>query len=332
MVELRPVICPDADRFPLSDADRALAASAGLRLIEIPGHEIEQFEIHGHDVVGSLAWGGRYGAELMDAMPRLRVLARCGTGLDNIDLDAADQRRIVVTYVPGASDEEVSDHVIALILACLRQLVFSDMAVRAGKWPSAAELTSMRRVRGTSLGLVGFGRIASAVAAKATCLGMDVSAFDPYLPAESFMAKGVHRHTTLMDLLGNVDVVSLHLPPSPDGRAILGSDELRAMRTGAIFINTGRGSLVDEEALTEELSTGRLSAAGLDVFQREPLPASSRLLELGNVVLTPHSAAFSEHALGELRQSAIRDVITVLDGGAPTYPAQPERKSSHGQQ
>jgi phosphoglycerate dehydrogenase-like enzyme len=216
----------------------------------------------------------------------------------------------------------VSDHTIALMLASLRMLVFSDAAVRKGMWPSAVQLTSMRRVRGTRLGLVGFGRIASAVATKAVSLGMEVAAYDPFIPAQLLHQRGVGQASTLVDLLKQSDVISLHLPPSGDGRPILGPDEFRVMRRGAVIINTGRGSLVDETCLHEALSSGYLSAAGLDVFQSEPLSSGSPLIDLDNVVLTPHSAAFSEQALSEIRQSALADVVAVLNGHTPVHPVE----------
>ena len=319
MGERRLVLCPDADRFPMGDRDRDLARDANVQLIEIDGHDLSDFRKVGQQVVGCLAWGGRYGMEALDLMPHLRVLARCGSGIDNIDLAAARARGVTVTFVPGASDEEVSDHTIAMILACLRELVASDAAIRRGEWPSAVQLTSMRRVRGTHLGLVGFGRIASAVAAKATCLGMEVSAYDPFISAQSFEGSRVLQVESLIDLLERSDVVSLHVPPSPDGSPIIGPREFRAIRPGAVVINTGRGSLVDESSLVEALGNGRLSGAGLDVFQEEPLRKESALVGFTNVVLTPHSAAFSAQALSDIRQSALSDVVAVLNGQVPTY-------------
>ncbi len=322
MREPRIIICPDADRFPMGAAEHDLAAAANLRLVEIHGHGVADFRYHGQDALGCLAWGGAYGPAVMDALPRLRVLARCGTGIDNIDLEAARARGVVVTKVPGASVEEVSDHTIALILACFRMLVSSDAAVRRGEWPSAVQLSSMRRVRGTCLGLVGFGHIASAVATKALGLGMEVAAYDPFVPVQYLHERGVGQASTLEDLLEQADVISLHVPPSSDGSPILGPAEFGVMRRGALIINTGRGSLVDETCLHEALSTGYLSAAGLDVFQTEPLPSGSPLIDLNNVVLTPHSAAFSEQALSEIRQSALADVVAVLNGHAPVHPVE----------
>lgn len=322
MGETRLVLCPDADRFPMGDRDRDLAREANVQLIEIDGHDLSHLRKVGQQIVGCLAWSGTYGTDAFEAMPNLRVLARCGSGIDNIDLKAARVRGVIVTFVPGASDEEVSDHTIAMILACLRELVASDAAIRRGEWPSAVQLTSVRRVRGTRLGLVGLGRIASAVAAKATCLGMEVSAYDPFISAQSFEGSGVLQVHSLVDLLERSDVVSLHVPPSPDGRPIIGPNEFRAMRPGAVVINTGRGSLVDGSSLVDALASGRLSGAGLDVFEEEPLPLESALVSFTNVVLTPHSAAFSEQALCDLRQSALSDVIAVLNGQTPIYPVQ----------
>jgi D-3-phosphoglycerate dehydrogenase len=322
MSSRRVIICPDAGRFPMSEADQSLAASAGVQLLEISGRQLADLERYGGEAVGCLAWGGRYGAELLDVLPRLRVLARCGAGIDNIDLDAARARGVIVTYVPGASDEEVSDHTIALMLACFRGLVSSDAAIRRGEWPSAVELSSIRRFRGTRLGLIGLGRIASAVAAKAACLGAVVAAYDPFLSADSFLDRGVHQILTLEELLASSDVISLHMPPLSDGRPLLGPDQFALMLPGAVIINTGRGSLIDEPALCDALRRGDLGAAGLDVFRSEPLDRTSPLLGMRNVVLTPHSAAFSEQALANIRQTALSDALAVLDGRTPSHPVE----------
>lgn len=314
------ILCPDADRFPMSANERALAASAGLELHELPGRDLDRFRWLGGRVVGSLAWGGRYGADFFEALPRLRVLARCGAGYDNIDLESALLHQVVVTYVPGASDEEVSEHTIALLLGCLRKLTLSDRSIRAGSWPSSVDLAPMRRLSGSRLGLVGLGHIARAVAAKARGLGVVVSAVDPFVDSNVFQENAVRRELDLASLLSSVDAVSLHVPLGEARLAMMGAREFDLMRPGAVFINTARGRLVDEGALVEALRSGAIAAAGLDVFEEEPLPEGHRLLGAPNLILTPHSAAFSVEALGALRHRALSDVLAVLHGQEPSNP------------
>jgi D-3-phosphoglycerate dehydrogenase len=314
------IVCPDTGRFPLSEEDRRTTEQAGFRLHEMDGRELQDLRRIGRAAVGCLAWGGWYGEEFFAALPRLRVLARCGAGVDNIDLDSASRHAVRVTYVPGASDDEVGEHAIALMLACFRKLVPSDQAIRRGEWLSSLDLHPIRRLSGSMLGLVGLGRIASAVARKAQGLGMNVIAFDPYVPQATFDALVVRRAETLNSLLSTSDVVSIHMPPLSDQTVVIGADELRAMRPGAILINTSRGRLIDEEALARSLEQGWLGGAGLDVFEIEPLPMRSPLLRCANVVLTPHSAAFSVEALAEIRRRALSDAIAVLQGHEPRDP------------
>ena len=314
------IVCPDTGRFPVSEEDRATAERAGLRLYEMAGRELVDLRRIGRVAVGSLAWGGWYGEEFFAALPRLRVLARCGAGADNIDLDSALRHGVSVTYVPGASDDEVAEHAIALLLACFRKLVPSDQAIRGGEWPSSVDLHPMHRLSGSCLGLVGLGRIASAVARKAQGLGMTVIAFDPYVPQTTFDALAVRREATLNSLLSSCDAASIHIPRPSAQPVIIGPDELAAMRPGAILINTSRGRLIDEEALARSLEQGSIGGAGLDVFEVEPLPMNSPLRRCPNVVLTPHSAAFSVEALAEIRRRALADAIAVLQGREPRDP------------
>lgn len=314
------IVCPDVDRFPMTDDDRHRAESAGFRLHEMPGRDLSTLHAVAPQTVASLVWGGWYGEEFFASLPHLKVLARCGAGADNIDIDAAERRGVVVTFVPGASDDEVAEHALALLLACFRRIMPSDRAIRRGEWPSSADLHPMQRVSGSKLGLIGFGRISSAVARKAKALGMDVTSFDPFVQEQAFISHGVHRADTLDDLLRTSDAVSLHMPAPVDQQVVIGDRELAEMKHGAILINTSRGRLVDEDALAQALDSGRLAGAGLDVFNVEPLPADNPLLRSPNVVLTPHSAAFSVQALSEIRRRALSDAIAVLQGQQPRNP------------
>lgn len=314
------VIYADAHLFPPTSDDHRAAAEAGYELIPVAGHRPVDFQPYGAEAVGLLAWGGPYDSDVFAALPRLRVLARCGAGYDNIGLAAADQRGIALAYAPGASDHEVAEHTVALLLGAARKITASDRAIRGGGWPSSADLAPMRRVHGSTLGLVGFGRIARAVATKAQALGLHVIAYDPFIDASMFAGTDVTPVHQLAELLASVDFVSLHVPGGADHRPLIGATELAAMRSTAMLINTARGSLIDTAALVAALLQGGIAGAALDVVDPEPVPPGHPLLTADNVVLTPHSAAFSEQALAALRTRALAEVFHVLAGRPPLTP------------
>jgi phosphoglycerate dehydrogenase-like enzyme len=315
----RFIIAPDRDEFPLSDEDHAVAAAHGLEIRTMSGHAPDDFRRLGQDALGTLVWAGRYGEEILDALPNLRVVARCGAGYDNIDLTAAHARGLVVTYCPGLFDASVAEHAIAVIFALSRKLLTSDRAIRLGEWPSAGELAPIRRLEGMTLGLVGLGRIARRVLDHATALRMRVLAFDPYL-AEADIPAGVTRAASLDHLLRDADVVSLHVPLTDETRHIVGASELAAMKSTAFLINTGRGGLVDGAALASALTRGEIAGAALDVFDPEPIPADHPIRSAPNTLLTPHSSAYDVGAIAAVRRQAIEDAIAVIEGRPPRHP------------
>lgn len=315
------ILYADAHRFPAAAADSALAREHGCQLVPVLGHEPGMFADAARDARGVLAWGGRYDDAVFAALPHLQVLARCGAGFDNIDLAAAAARGVVTTYVPGASDGEVAEHALGLIFDLGRRLSSSDRAVRDGHWQSAAELGPMIKIDGALLGLVGFGRIARALARRAIGLGMRVAAYDPFVDAPVMAESHVSYCPDLGTLLATSDFVSLHVPGLGGPQApLIGAEQLATMRLGSFLVNTARGSLVDTDALVASLRAGHLAGAGLDVCVPEPLPPEHPLLRLTGVVITPHSAAFSETALSTLRRTALRDALAVVNGRTPRHP------------
>lgn len=261
-------------------------------------------------------------ARAIQAMSRCQVIVRTGVGVDNVDVAAATEAGIVVANVPDASVEEVSNHALALLLACSRKIVRLDRALRAGVWDRSM-LAPMGTVYGETLGLVGFGRIARALARKAQALGMHVIATDPFVDAETMHAAGVRR-VTLDELLSEADFISLHAPLTPETRHIIGPAQLARMKRSACLINTARGALVDHAALVHALRDGAIAAAGLDVFDQEPLGPDHPLTALENVVLTPHVAAFSDASVREIRRRAGEAVADVLLGFWPRSVVNPE--------
>lgn len=312
-------VLTDSERFPFDEEDKGRLACAGARLVEIPGHDTGSLAQIPGDADAVFVYSAIIDAPLLTRLRRCRVVARCGSGYDNIDVAAARARGIEVTYVPDYGSIDVAEHALALILACVRRIATGDQAVRLGHWPSYAELGAMRRLRGQALGLVGFGHIARELAALAHGLGLDVLAHDPHLPSAAFASHGV-LGLELVELLAAADIVSLHVPLTQATRHIIGAGELRAMKPGAVLINTSRGGLVDQAALASALTEGNLGGAGIDVWDPEPPAAGDVLFTLPNIVVSPHTAAWTEEALAEVRKRALDDVLAVLSGGRPARP------------
>ncbi len=262
---------------------------------------------------------GRVDERLLAGSLRLRVVGRHGVGLDNVDIDACTRRGVWVVHTPLAGVEAVAEHAVALMLAVARHVVRGDRAVRAGEFDAARMTLVGQELAGRTLGVVGFGRIGQRTAEICrAAFGMTVL-FSDVLPHAEAAARLGARRVALTALLRRSDVVTLHLPLTPETTHLLDGAGLAAMKRGAILINASRGAVVDQEALVEALRARRLSA-GLDVFEEEPLPLEHPLAALSNVVLTPHNASHSEDALRAMA-GVVEDVIRVLSGKPPLYPA-----------
>jgi D-3-phosphoglycerate dehydrogenase len=260
-------------------------------------------------------------AEMIRQLTRCRIISRFGIGVDNVDIPAATERGIVVTKVPDYCIDEVSDHALALLLALVRKIPFSSAQVHAGKWAMSA-VVPIHRLRGSVLGLVGFGRIPQLVAPKAKAFGVRVVAFDPFVAPEVFNRAGVER-VDFSELLTMSDYVSIHSPLLPETRNLFGDDAFGRMKPTAYLINTARGPIVDEAALARALDAGELAGAALDVMPQEP-PVDSPLVGRDNVIITPHTSFYSEESLVDLQVKAAEEVVRVLGGQAPRNPVNPE--------
>src|SRR2546426_1152835 len=264
---------------------------------------------------------------LLQRWPAIRIVVEDdGIGVDNVDVDAATARGIVVTNVPDYCVEEVSDHALALLLACARKVPFLDRRVRDGRW-DVRDAAPMHRLSGRVLGLVGFGKIPRALAGKARALGLELLAFDPYVGAEEMTAHGV-RKVTLEDLVAQADFVSVHAPLTAGTRGFIGEALLRAMKPTAYVINTARGPLVSQDALLRALREGWIAGAALDVLETEPPAAVDALRALDTLIVTPHVAFYSEESVQELQRKAAENVVSVLLGDAPRYPVNAVRPVS----
>lgn len=260
--------------------------------------------------------------EVLASMPQCKVVARYGVGLDTLDLDAATEHGVVCAHVPDFCMEEVANHALLLLLSAVKKVVPLDRAVRDGTW-RAGSLSPMAHLHGQTLGLVACGNIAQAMAKRARALSMRVIGFDPYVSAEAVETAGIELVPTLEVLLHEADVVSVHAPLTEQTRHIIDAAAFAQMKPSAFLVNTSRGPTVDEEALIEALREGRIAGAGLDVFEHEPLPGDSPLTEMDNVVLTPHSASYSDFAFQLLSRRVGESVVDVLSGHWPRFVANP---------
>jgi phosphoglycerate dehydrogenase-like enzyme len=290
---------------------RALLNEAGFTPIDPPGTgklSAEDLRASLPESDALLAWGGPVTAEMIARAPRLRAIARAGAGHDAVDLAAATARRIAVSTTPGANAESVAEQVFALLLALSRDVLGNDRSVRAGGWDRKA----VRPLRGTTIGLVGLGRCGRAVARRALAFGMRVLAFSRDVGTDPDVAP-----RPLDDLLAESDVISLHLPLTPETRGLFDRRAFARMRPGSLFINTARGGLVVEEDLIESLASGHLGGAGLDVLGAEPPRPDNPLLSMPNVVLSPHIAGSDTTSLDDMAEQAARCVIELSRGGWP---------------
>jgi D-3-phosphoglycerate dehydrogenase len=265
---------------------------------------------------------------VLENIPRVKVISRYGVGLDNVDLDAAADAGIVVTHYPGYCTSEVADHAMAMIMALNRRIVEQDRALREGAWVEHGPATRrilrgpVQPLREQTLGLVGFGRIGQAVAARAKPFNLTILAADPYIDPDVMVAAGVEP-VSLEDLLRRSDIVTIHAPLTPETRGLIDAETLALMKPSAVLVNTARGPIIDLPALAEALEEGKLAGAALDVVDPEPLPADAPFYRMPNVILTPHSAYYSERSVDVVRRETLLEALQVLRGKRPRTVANP---------
>ena len=322
------------------------AVSAGEVLVTFPGFDVDDPETAGvlrdagldirfapkhgartpselreltSDAVGAIASTDPFDRSVLESASRLRVIARTGVGTDSIDLEAATENGIVVATTPGLNEETAADHTMALILGAVRRLVEHDASMRRGEWDRGGALTAWD-LHGATVGIVGLGVIGRAVAKRLQGFDVTVIASDPVVTAGSVPDVTM---VELDELLDSAEVITLHVPKLASTSALIGREELARMRPDAILVNAARGGVVDEDALVDALSAGRIRMAALDVFELEP-PVASKLLELPNVILTPHIAGISVEAMRSMARLATKSVVGVLEGRPPQSIVNPE--------
>ena len=295
--------------------EREILAQAGCRLVTVPSDDDATVLAEARDA-DAIIGKHRVSRSFIQALTRCKIITAGGIGMDRFeDVDCATEQGIIVTNVPDVFVDEVANHTVALLLACVRWIVPAAQQIRAGGW--GGERGMIHRLTGNTLGLLGFGNVARGVAQRMAGFALrEIIAYDPYVDPAVFAAHGV-RSVPMVEVLQDADFISCHVPLLPDTYHLIGAPEFALVQPHAIFINTARGRVVDEAALVAALQEGRLLAAGLDVTEQEPLAPDSPLRTMPNVVITPHMASASDWAARERRRRVALEVAAVLTGHRP---------------
>ena len=316
--------------FPYTLAETILK-DAGIRMVRVPLVMENQIIEYAADADAALVSAIEpYTSTAIRALRKCKIISRLGIGFNNIDVEEATRQGIPVAVVLDASVEEVSDHALAFILAFSRKIFPLNQAIRKGVWKAGTgEINQVRgqmfRLNTRILGIVGVGRIGSRVARKARAFGLRVLGYDPYLSAEELWKSGAEK-VEFDQLLKEADFVSLNAPLTAETNKMFGLKEFQKMKPTAFLINTARGGIIDEQALYKVIKEGRIAGAGLDVNDPEPPSSDNPLLTLDQVLMTGHSAFFSESSMQDLEQRAVKAIILALQGQWPAFLANPEVK------
>lgn len=295
------------------------AIDADIRLIA-PGKSPAELASLMPDADGVFVVYAPITAEVLDGMPNCKVVVRYGVGVDTLDLDAATERGVICAHVPDVHRREVANHALMLMLAVTRKLIRQDRAIRAGGW-TIDGLAPTPELYGQTLGLVACGPIARLMAERGRALSMRVVGYDPYEDPARVAAAGIELQPSLEAVLSQSDVVSVHAPHTPETEHMIDAAALARMKPSAYLLNTARGPVIDEAALIAALQSGAIAGAGLDVFEQEPMTADNPLRSMDNVVLTPHTAYYSDHASATIIRRAAESMAHVLTGHWPRFVA-----------
>lgn len=317
----------NAETSPTTPAEREILAQLDPCIVEVEGRSDDEVLSAARDCDALMVISSYVRGSVIEQLTQCRIISRLGIGVDKIDVDAATRRGILVTNLPDFCTNEVADHTMALLLASARQLKLFEAGARQGTVPR--HVPHMHRLATRTLSLIGFGRIGRAVAKRAQAFGMRVLACDPALSPEAAAQAGVSS-ADLETALAEADYLSLLCPLTPVTRRMLTLERFRQMKPTAVLINTGRGELVDEDALVMALRDGIIRYAAIDVygivdvFAPDGFPTDHPLFSLPNALLTPHVSAYSEEALAEQRRGGAEAVVQVLTGHWPAHPVNPE--------
>lgn len=315
------------NRPPLPKEEEILK-KAELELVKVSGDDISDENL---DADAIMVEAAKLPYEVINKLSGCKIISRIGIGLDKIDIKAATDKGIIVTNVPDFCKSELADHTMALILALARKLLQLDKGFRERDWGIRWEIESkIQRLDGKNIGFIGFGRLAIAVAERAKAFGLKIFAYDPYASEETIKSYGGTKIGSLEEIFGLCDIITLHLPLTPETHHLIGESLFKKMKPNSIFINTARGAIVDEPALVKALKEGWIAGAGLDVFENMnlfdevPTKQYCPFFQFDNVIVTPHSSPVSVEALEEVTQRAAKEVVRVLSGIKPENAANPE--------
>ncbi|MFP3511423.1 C-terminal binding protein [Peribacillus sp. SIMBA_075] len=254
---------------------------------------------------------------VIESLENTKIISRYGVGVNTIDLNAAKEKGITVANVPDYGMEEVSNHALALLLSSARKVTLLNKEVKKGNWDFKV-CVPIHRFNEQTVGVLGFGRIPRRFIEKVKPLGFKTAAYDPFVSAAAMAAVGVQK-MDLDEIIAEADYLSIHVPLIDDTYHLINEERLKQMKRNAVIINTARGPIIDEKALSDALEKGVIAGAALDVTENEPVSTDSPLLTMDNVIITPHSAWYSEEAMVELRQKAARNIVQVLNGELTPY-------------
>ena len=302
--------------WPTTDPEREVLEAGGAEVVVAPNGEEATLIDLARDADAIMTCFALVTEKVVRAAERCIVIGRFGVGVDNIAVSTATELGIAVTYVPDYCVDEVSDHVMALLHAWNRKIVLFDRSVKEQGWGSQPLTMRMKRLRGKTIGIIGFGRIGQAVAAKARAYGLNILAADPVVDSETVESFGGSL-VDLPTLLGQSDFVTLHAPLNHETRNMIGRNELAKMKRDSFLINAARGPLIDETALYDALRDGVIAGAGLDVMVDNSPPQDHPLLSLDNIIITPHVAFFSQESTLELERRAAAEVVSVMQSRMP---------------
>ena len=300
--------------FPDVDTERDIIEDTGASFVAANASTPKEVIEVGQDATALINNYVAITAEVFEELPDLKIVARYGIGVDGIDIEAATNHGVKVVNVPEYCVDEVSTHALGLILACERQIPRYDTHVKAGGW-DWENAKPLSRFCEKTLGLVAFGKIAQSVAEKGHGFGLDVLAYDPYISAEEMADHGVEK-VGFEDLFGRSDIVSAHPPKTDRTEGLISDRAFECMQPHATFVNTSRGSVVDQDALYRALVDGEFAMAGIDVMKTEP-PGDNPLLDLENCIVTPHVAWYSEASIADLQRITAEEVARVITGKEP---------------
>jgi len=307
--------------------EREVLAKIGAELIEGRGGTLEtppedELVRLVRDVDGIILSLSKVTAKVIEASKRCRVISRLGIGIDNVAVEAATKRGIVVTNIPDYCVDEVAEHALAAMLALARKLFVFDRTIKAGAWDLQVGFP-IRRIAGQTLGIIGLGKIGRSLARRALGLGLKLLAYDPYVSAEECSQHGATK-VELEVLLKDSDFVSIHTPLTEETSGMIGERELKQMKPTAFLINTARGPIVDDLAVARALEERWIQGAALDVLPQEPPAKDHPLRQLDNVILSPHASFYSSESLQECRARGVQAVVDVLAGKRPRNPVNPQ--------